>query len=120
MILQKYAAALLQVAIIAIGAFSVIPEAELSWVSLAQIAVLVAGAGITYIVPLVDGKWQGALKTGLSAGAALVTAAIPFMVNGSITPTQAAVVALAALNAIASEIGVAMRTENYTARHAVI
>lgn len=109
--IQKYGAALISIALVAFAflktAFAgdgILDAAEV-W----QLVALVAGAILTFLLPLVPLAWAGALKTGAAAVAALATAIIPFALQGTLTYEQIAIVALAVLNALGVEIGVQAR-----------
>lgn len=112
MIINRYAAALLSIAIVLLTAFVAIPAEQLTPVAIAQLGILAAGAIVTFLVPLLEGAWAGALKTGAAVVAGVIAAALPFIAEGTITPAQVAVVILAALNALAVEVGVNMRQDD--------
>lgn len=112
MVLNKYLAALLSIGIVILTAFVAIPEADRNPATIGQLAILALGAIVTYLVPLLDSKWAGFLKTGSAVAAALIAAAVPFITEGSITGVQVAIVALAALNALAVEVGVQVRKDD--------
>lgn len=112
---QKYAAALISIALVAFAflktAFADTLDAAEVW----QLIALVAGAVITFLVPLVPAKWSGALKTGAAVLAAVATAIVPFALQGYISPEQWTIVALALLNALGVEVGVQARKSNIEA-----
>lgn len=112
---RKYAAALLPAIIVLLGALqTALADSRIDETEGGQLLVLVAGVGVTYFVPIVHGWWAGALKTGFAVLAAIATLIIPFITGFS---WQALVIiALAALQAIATEIGVNARTEILDAR----
>jgi hypothetical protein len=114
MVLNKYAAAILQIAITVIGGFSIIPADQVTSAAAWGLVALAAQAIITYLVPLVKGAWEAALKTGMSALIALLTVIIPFIGQGHLTPFQWSIAALAALNTVAAELGVAVRKDTAT------
>lgn len=109
MIVPKFAVALLQFTLLLVTSLSVSLQGGFDAVEIAQFVAIAAGAGVTFFVPLVSGKWSGLLKTGFAIVAAIATALIPFITQGFITPDQVMLVILAALNAIASEVGIAIR-----------
>lgn len=111
MTLNRYAAALLSIAIVILTAFVAIPADQLGPVTVGQLVVLGAGSIVTYLVPLLDGFWAGLFKTGAAIVAAVATAAIPLFTTGQITTVQVVVVILAALNALAVEVGVQIRKD---------
>jgi len=105
--MHKYSAALLSIAIVVLTAFIASPT--LTPTSIIQLAILAVGAIVTYLLPLVPGAWAGALKTGAAVVVAVLAAVLPFVVTGGITVAEATVVILAALNALAVEVGVQLR-----------
>lgn len=112
---RKYAAALLPAAIILLGALqTALADNRIDATEGGQMIALLAGVGLAWGVPLVKGIWAGALKTGFTALAAIATLIIPFFTGFS---WQALVIIfLAVLQAIATQIGVAVRTELIDAR----
>ena len=116
--IQKYFAALLSIALVVVTAFVAIPADQITPTSVGQLAVLALGAVVTFLVPLLQGPWAAGLKTGAAVLAAIITAVLPFLTQGSIEPTQVAIVVLAALNALAVQVGVDIRTDASKARHA--
>lgn len=109
MVVPKYAVALLQFALLLVTSLSVSLQGGFDTVEIVQFGVIAAGAATTFFVPLVSGKWSGLLKTGLSLLAAVLTAVIPFVVQGFITADQVMLIVLAGLNALASEVGISIR-----------
>jgi hypothetical protein len=107
--LRKYAAAILPAIIILLGALqTALADGIVDVTEGGQLIALTAGVGGTYLVRLVDGPWAGALKTGSAILAAIATLIIPLVLGFS---WQALViVALAALQVLATEIGVQYRT----------
>lgn len=112
---RKYAAALLPAVIVLLGALqTALADNVIDATEGGQLIALLAGVGLTYFVPLLAGVWAGALKTGFAALAAIATLIIPFITGFS---WQALVIIfLAVLQAIATQIGVAARTEILDAR----
>jgi hypothetical protein len=106
---QKYAAAVISILLTAFAFLKTAFADELDAAELWQLIALVAGAVITFLVPLVPGKWAGALKTGAAALAAVATAVVPFALQGTLTYEQLSIVALALLNALGVEVGVQAR-----------
>jgi hypothetical protein len=109
--MNKYAAALLSIAIVILTAFVALPADQVTPSAIAQLVLLGISAFVTFFVPLVGGKWQGLLKTGTAIIAAVLTAALPFILTGHISVTQIVIVVLAALNVLAVEIGVQIRAD---------
>lgn len=114
---QKYAAALISIALVAFAFLKTAFADELDAAEVWQLVALVAGAVITFLVPLVPGKWAGALKTGAAALAAVATAVVPFALQGSLSYEQITVVALALLNALGVEVGVQARASAIESPH---
>ncbi|MFN4000858.1 hypothetical protein [Microcella sp.] len=108
--LRKYAAALLPAIIILLGALqTALADNVIDQVEAGQLLALVAGVITSYLVPLSAGRWAGLLKTGAAVLAAVATLLIPLLVG--FTWQALIIVALAALQAIATEIGVNVRVE---------
>lgn len=114
-IFQRFAAALLPFFILVIGASQTVLKDPIDWNAIIVFAVLVLGAIVTYILPLVDKKWQGALKTGVAILTVILSALLPFVLPGGFDPSvNVPVIIVAVLNAIATEFGVAIRTTPIT------
>lgn len=108
--LRKYAAAILPALIILLGALqTALADNVIDQVEAGQLIALVAGVVTTYFVPLSSGRWAGALKTGAAVLAAIATLIVPLIVGFSWQ--SLIVVALAVLQALATEIGVHVRTD---------
>lgn len=106
---QKYSAALISIALVAFAFLKSAFADSLDAAEVAQLVALVAGAVITFLVPLLSGPWAGGLKTGAAIVAAAATAIVPFMLQGFISPEQWTIVILAVLNALGVEVGVSAR-----------
>lgn len=108
--MKKYLAALLPGFIILFGGLqTALADDRIDAVEGGQMIALTAGVLITFVVPIVDGRWAGLLKTGAAMVAAVATLIIPLILGFS---WQALViVALAALSALATEIGVQVRRD---------
>lgn len=105
---QKYAPALLNVLFIGLVALKTL---TLNLGSVEQFALLIVGAVVTFIVPLTDRKWQGYLKTGTGIVIAVLTALVPLASQGwTLTQPQIITVILAAVSALAVELGVQIRS----------
>lgn len=106
--MKRYLAALLPGFIILFGGLQTsLADDRIDAVEGGQMIALTAGVLITFVVPIVDGRWAGLLKTGAAMVAAVATLIIPLILGFS---WQALViVALAALSALATEIGVQVR-----------
>lgn len=109
--MNRYAAALLSIAIVILTAFVAVPEGTQSPATIGQLVVLGCTAVVTYLVPLLDIRWAGILKTLTAVVGGVITALVPFWTAGHITTVQVAIVVLAALNAVAVEVGVQLRLD---------
>lgn len=110
--LRHYAAAVLPAIIILLGALQVaLADGVIDVTEGGQLIALVAGVGGTYLVRIIDGPWQGAFKTGFAILAAVATLIIPLVIG--FTWQALVIVALAALQALATEIGVQVRLDVY-------
>jgi hypothetical protein len=111
MVLNKYSAALLQIAIIVIGAYSIL-QTPVSAIAAWGLVVLAAQAVVTYLVPVLTGRWAGGFKTGAAIVIAVVGTLIPLIAQGGhLLPSQVAILILSGLNALAAEIGVQIRLD---------
>jgi hypothetical protein len=107
---RKYAAAILPALIVLFGALqTALADNVVDQVEAGQLLALVAGLITTYFVPLLSGRRAGLLKTGAAVLAAIATLILPLIFG--FTWQALVIVALAALNAIATEIGVQSRVE---------
>lgn len=108
-IFRTYAAAILPAAIIFLGSLqAAIADGTITEIEGGQLIAVFAGVGITYFVPLFGGVWRGLFKTGFAALAAVATLVVPLMFGFSWSALV--IFALAVLGAIATEIGVQVRT----------
>lgn len=112
---NKFATALLQVALVALTAWQAIANAPLDIAVLIQLGVTILGATVVYLVPLFSGVWAGLWKTGVAIVTAGAVALVPFLTQGDITWQNWIVVGGAALTALATEVGVQVRMS--TAAH---
>lgn len=114
-IFQRFAAALLPFFILVIGASQTVLNGPIDWNAIIVFGILVLGAIVTYILPLVNKKWQGALKTGVAIITVILSALLPFILPGGFDPSvNVPVIIVAVLNAIATEFGVVIRTTPIT------
>lgn len=104
---NRYAAAAISILITVVGAVAALNA--VSWPIIAQLGILTLTSFTTYALPLVQGPWRGFLKTGCEVAGAILVAVIPFLIDGHITGPQIAIVLLAALKALGSEVGVQAR-----------
>jgi len=111
-VLHKYLAALLHISIVLVTSVTAAFDQPFTLTSVIQIATLVAGSIVTYLVPLLGSGWQSAIKTGVGLLTAAVAALTPLLVNGSITPQNIFVVIGAVLAALGTELGVNVRVDS--------
>lgn len=117
MIINRYLAAILQIAIVVITGFTVLPatafvDAAAVWATVVGLATLVVQAIATYLVPLTAGGWQAGLKVGVSVALAILGAIAQYVVAGHFTPGIVALIVLAGLNALAAQVGVSARLDD--------
>lgn len=112
MIFQRYAAALLPGVGVLLTALQVMyGDNRFDETERGQLIVLVAGLVLTYVLPLLKKfKWASVLKTGASVLAAIGTLIIPTFFTG-FTGNTLLIFLIALVNALATEIGVQMRTD---------
>lgn len=111
-LLQKYATPLLSLVVVMVTAITAALSEPVTDTVIWQLVALFAGSVVTFFVPLLDNAWAGGLKTGAAILAAIATAVVPFLLNGGhLTGPEILTVVLAAFKALATEIGVQIRTE---------
>lgn len=118
MVINKYLAGLLTLAITVLTGWQVILPEGVSPIEGWQFGALVVGAAGTIFVPLAGGPWKSALKTGVALAAALFAAGTPLVLEGVWfwqDPQAGLVVGIAVLNALAVEVGVAVRIDSASA-----
>lgn len=110
-IFQKYAAALLPFFILVVGGLQpVFASDDIDWRAVVQFALLVLGAVVTYIVPLLPGPWKGALKTGVQILVVILVALLQFLIPSGFDPAAGVqLIIVAVLQALAVELGVQIR-----------
>ena len=108
--MKKYLAALLPGIIILFGGLqTALADERIDATEGSQLLALTAGVLLTYVVPVVDTRWRGMFKTGSAIFAAVATLIIPLLLG--FTWQSLVIFALAALSALATEIGVRVRTD---------
>lgn len=114
-IITRYSSTLLPLAVAVLGILQAAQSAGkatlLDWQTLTQIALLLAGTGVVYWLPLVNSRWQGALKTGAAIVFAVVSALVAVAPDGHFTKSNLILVVTAVVKAIATELGVQIRTD---------
>jgi O-antigen ligase len=114
MIINKYLAGILTLAIVALTGFQVILPDGVTATEAWQFGGLVVAAIGTLFVPLLSGAYAAALKVGVAVAGAVFAAGVPFFTDGW-SFAAIIVVGIAALNALAVQIGVAVRIDQATA-----
>lgn len=111
MTLKTFSAALLSFALVIVGAIVTIPTGHFDWKAGIQLAILGITTAATLLLPLVpSAKWQGILKTGVPILLAILNGLTPLIVGGVYNHATVGLIALNALQAVASEVGVSIRT----------
>jgi hypothetical protein len=106
--MKKFLAALLPGIIILFGGLqTALADERIDSTEGSQMLALTAGIIVTFVVPVVDGRWRGLFKTGAAIFAAVATLIIPLLLG--FTWQSLVIFALAALSALATEIGVQVR-----------
>lgn len=112
MILNKYLVALLQVLLLFVAALqAALTDGLITPTEYWQLAGLFVGAVVTYYARILEKGWAAGLKVAGAVLGALIAAVIPFLTSGW-TPEAAAIVALAVINALATQFGVDMRVDS--------
>jgi hypothetical protein len=108
--LRHYAAAILPAIIILLGALqTALADGVVDVTEGGQLIAVTAGVIGTFFVKIVEGPWEGVLKTGSAILAAVATLIIPLVLGFSWQ--SLVIVALAALQVLATEIGVEWRVK---------
>ncbi len=107
--LHKYAAGLLAIALVVVQAF--VTTTDFSTTTIIQLALVAVAAIGTYFIPLLSGPWAGAGKTGVVVVGAILSALVPLVTGGTYTPQTVGLVILAAVQALATELGVSIRQD---------
>lgn len=111
MIINKYLAGLLTVAVVLIAAFQAALQDGLTLTEVFQLLGLFIGALVTTYVPIVPGKWAASLKVlGAVLGAA-IAATIPFLTTGW-NASAVTLVVFAIVNTLAVQLGVNVRVDS--------
>jgi len=110
----RYAATLLPLGVLVLGVFDAAQRAGTSlvgWQTITQLVILLATTGAAYWLPLVPGKWAGALKTGAAVVGAIASALVATVPDGHFTTASLILFLTAALKAVAVQVGVTVRTD---------
>lgn len=119
MLVNKYASAIIGIVFTVLTAFVALPESQRDPATLIGLVLVGLGAVGTFLLPLLKGGWAAGLKVAVAVLAAILSAVIPFLVTGTLTTTQIVIVVLAGVNALAVQVGVDLRQDSRTARHAL-
>lgn len=110
--MQKYFTPVLQFLILVGGALqAAVVDDVFTPTEAWQLLALTVGAVATFFAPLVSGPWPSVLKTGSAVVAGVVAALIPVLEGSGWSTSAIIVIALAALNALASEVGTFARID---------
>lgn len=112
-VFKKYAAILIPAFVIIVGGIQAL-EAEPTWTGVITFILLLLSAALTFGVKLVDAKWAGILKTGIPIIATILAVILPFVTQGTFTIHNIPLVLIAVLQAIGTELGVYIRTDDET------
>lgn len=112
MVVNKYFAGLLTLLTSLLAAVVLIPQEQWSnpfviW----QFVALVVSSATAIFLKLLTGKWAAGLKVGSAVILAAIGALLPLL-NGEWGPVQWILVAVAALNALAVQLGVDIRVDS--------
>ena len=107
---QQWATALLTFAVTLVTALAA--AAEGPWTASVVIGVVVVALQsiVATFVPLVKGVWAGALKVGIPVVLAVLYALVPLLTGTAWTFGNTLVLILAGVNALAAQLGIAIRT----------
>lgn len=108
--LAKYTPAIIQLAIVLVGALAQL-TGHITLVDGLQLIPLAANVVGVYFLPLLGDAQRSGAKTALAVVGALVAAGIPFAANHAITGAQVAIVILAGLQVLGAHVGVQIRND---------
>lgn len=108
---SRFLAAFLSFALTLVGALVTIPSGALNWQAGVQLVILGISTAVVLLLPLApSAQWQGILKTGAAVVLAVLNGLTPLLLGGKYDHTTIGLIVLAGLQAVASEIGVQVRT----------
>jgi len=110
---QKYASAIILFVSVAITPLAALLAGPFSWTAVWQYVAVVLAAVGSYLVPLLPKGWQGFGKTGIGILGAVVAAIIPVW-TGTWDRATVLVLVMAIIQAIGTELGVQIRTDQKT------
>ncbi|MGU3409104.1 hypothetical protein ACLBWP_03270 [Microbacterium sp. M1A1_1b] len=111
----RYLAALLPLGVLVLGIFDAAQRTGtnlLGWQTITQLVILLATTGAAFWLPLIPGKWAGALKTGAAIVGAIASALIAAVPDGHFTTATLILFLTAALKAVAVQVGVSIRVND--------
>jgi hypothetical protein len=111
MVINKYLAGLLTVAVVFLTAFQAALADGLSVVEAWQLAGLFVGAFVTTFVPILEKGWAAMLKVAGAVLGAAITAIVP-LVMSEWNASTITIVVLAVINALAVQLGVNVRVDS--------
>jgi hypothetical protein len=110
----KYEAAVLSIIITVLGAVAALNH--FAWAEAVQVGVLTVTAITTYLLPLVQGRYQGILKVGLEVVGTIFIWLYPLVVQGGqLTGGEVILGLLAIAKVLGTHVGVASRLDYATA-----
>lgn len=107
--LHKYAAGVLAITLVVVQAL--VTTTDLSPTTIIQLAIVFVAAVGTYFIPLLSGPWAGAGKTGVIVVGAILSALVPLITGHSYTPQTIGLVILAGVQALVTQLGVDVRKD---------
>ncbi|QDZ15770.1 hypothetical protein [Humibacter ginsenosidimutans] len=110
---QKYASAVILFLSVAVTPLSALLVGPFSWTAVWQYVALLLAAVGSYLIPLLPKGWQGAGKTSVAVAGAVVAALIPVW-TGTWDRATILVIVMAVVQAIGTEFGVQIRTDQNT------
>jgi hypothetical protein len=111
MIINKYLAGLLTVAVVFLTAFQAALSEGISATEAWQLAGLFVGAFVTTFVPILESGWAAALKVAGAVIGAAITAIVP-LVTSEWNASTITIVVLAVINTLAVQLGVNVRVDS--------
>lgn len=108
---QKYSPAIFTFAVLVLGGLQGLLDAPITTVILLQFTALIVGTALTVLFPLAKGRWAGAFKVGAEVLLTAIALVIPFALAGHITRAQVVLVVIGVVKALATQVGVTIRTD---------
>jgi hypothetical protein len=115
----KYATALLSLTVLLVTSLTAALAGPITPTALIQLGLLFLGGVVTYVVPLLSGGWVGGLKVSIGVLAGVLAAVVPLLTGQPWTLQNTLIVLLAGVNALATQLGVAIRKDPIDAGTAV-